>query len=68
MGIFATVHGNKIQLLEIQEVSHTKPKHSRLLNLKCTKNVRSQVVVPFDYPTEFVAYKNIGFGCKYSSR
>lgn len=34
VGISATVHGNKIWLIEIQGVSHSEPKHSGVLNLK----------------------------------
>lgn len=67
MGISATVHGNKILFIEIQGVSHTNPKYSGLLNLKCTENVRSQFVVLFDYPAAFSAYENAVFGDEYSS-
>lgn len=68
MVISAIVHGNKIWLIEIKGVSHTKQKYSGLLNLKCTENVRSQFVVLFDYPTVFSAYENAVFGDEYSSR
>lgn len=62
VGISATVNSNKILLIEIQGVSHTWPKHSRSLNLKCTENVRSQFVVQFDYQMVFSHIKKSCLG------